>query len=85
MCNKMPISHFVWLTKDEIQKLDWTTMIDDQETGYIVECDLEYPEDLHKDHNSFPLAPERLFIDESMLSPYARGNISILHYFSQYF
>ena len=27
--------------------------------GYFVECDLEYPENLHGLHNDYPLAPEK--------------------------
>jgi hypothetical protein len=53
-------------------ELDWTKMSDDQEIGYIVECDLEYPESLHEAHSSFPLAPEHLDINEEMLSAYAK-------------
>ena len=28
--------------------------------GYILEVDLEYPKHLHKFHNDYPLAPEKL-------------------------
>jgi hypothetical protein len=72
----MPLNNYRWLNKkckNKIKKSDWLTMTEDQETGYIVEVDLEYPEDLHFKHNSFPLAPERLNIDREMLSPYAKG------------
>jgi hypothetical protein len=48
-------------------------MTEDQEIGYIVECDLLYPESLHKLHASFPLAPESVEINSAMLSPYAAG------------
>jgi len=48
-------------------------MTENQDTGYIVEVDLLYPDHLHLEHNSFPLAPERLHITRDMLSPYAKG------------
>ena len=48
-------------------------MTDVQDEGYILQVDLEYPEDLHRAHGSFPLAPEKLNISADMLSPYAKG------------
>ena len=53
-------------------------MTEDQETGYIVEVDLLYPDHLHLEHNSFPLAPERLHITRDMLSPYAKGSLKCI-------
>ena len=35
--------------------------------------DLEYPKALHYQHNDYPLAPERLTIDESMLSSFQQN------------
>ena len=34
--------------------------------GFILEVDLEYPEDLHNAHNAYPLAPERMVIQKKM-------------------
>ena len=36
----------------------------------IFQVDLVYPSTIHEAHNDYPLAPERLTIDESMLSPF---------------
>jgi hypothetical protein len=69
----MPVSDFRWLTEEEIETLDVLNMGDNQKTGYIIECDLGYPKELHESHNSFPLAPETMTITEDMLSPYAKG------------
>lgn len=38
--------------------------------GYILEVNMEYPAQLHKAHNSYPLAPEKLAVDCEWLSPY---------------
>ena len=38
--------------------------------GYILEVDLEYTSELHDLHNDYPLAPEKLEINQNMLSKY---------------
>jgi hypothetical protein len=53
-------------------------MTGQEEEGYIVECDLEYPDGLHYDHASFPLAPESVKITSSILSPFATGKYFLL-------
>ena len=42
--------------------------------GYILEVDLEYPDELHELHNYYQLAPERLAIPCDMLSDYCKRN-----------
>ena len=39
-------------------------------TGYILEVDLEYPQELHDIHNDYPLAPEKINIPKELLSIY---------------
>ena len=38
------------------------------DTGYIVECDLKYPPELHDLHSDYPMAPEHLIVSPDMLS-----------------
>ena len=40
--------------------------------GYILKVGLEYPDELHKLHNYYPLAPEKLAISYDMLSDYCK-------------
>ena len=67
MSYPLPRAGFRWLKPDEMTKIDWIAQTFDQSTGYIVECDLEYPQHLHDLHNDYPLAPERFQIDVTML------------------
>ena len=43
----------------------------DSSTGYILEVDLEYPQELHDIHNDFPLVPEKSNIPKECLSDYS--------------
>jgi len=56
------------LSDDEVAAFDVVTMPDDSPVGYFIECDLHYPPHLHDLHNAYPLAPEHVKIEESMLS-----------------
>ena len=46
--------------------------MDKQEEGYFLKVDLEYPEDLHDLHDTYPCAPERLKIEEKYLSEHKK-------------
>ncbi|XP_063934023.1 uncharacterized protein LOC135145815 [Zophobas morio] len=45
---------------------------DNSTTGYIIECDLDYPVDLHEIHSDLPLAPEH------MIPPISRSKLKNL-------
>ena len=63
MCNPLPIGDFKWVdvkNKNEYMK----NKINNKEYNFIVECDIEYPENLHDLHNDYPLAPEKIVIDD---------------------
>ena len=42
----------------------------DSPVGYILEVDLEYPEELHDKHNAYLLAPERMVVQKEWMSEY---------------
>ena len=42
----------------------------DSSYGYLLEVDLECPENLHDKHKDFPMAPEKIKVSEKMLSPF---------------
>ena len=81
-CNTPQITHGTegtTLTKQEeyIKSMrDWEQEImnidDESNTGYMLEVDVDYPENLHLDvmHDNFPLAPEAMQIEKDMLSSY---------------
>ncbi len=73
MSQPLPIRNFRFLTEDEISQIDFCTVPDFSQTGYIIQCDLGYPSHLHDVHNDFPLAAENLLVTEDMLSPFCKS------------
>jgi hypothetical protein len=67
MCKKLPYDDFKWHygRMDEKRVMKYC---DDDDIGYILEVDLDYPKELHDLHKDYPLAPEIMCINESMLS-----------------
>ena len=62
---------FAWVAPDQVDILN---VPKNSNIGYILEVDLEYPEELHNKHNDYPLALEHLNITDDMMSPFQRGN-----------
>jgi len=73
MFQHLPTGNVRFLSESEIQNLDIYNVPDDSLTGYILEVDLKYPQELYKLHNDYPLAPEKVTITRDMLSPYAQS------------
>ena len=69
MSQYLPTGGFRWLTETEIEHLDIMSISETNDFGYILEVDLDYPNELHDDHNDYPLAPENLTITPEMYSP----------------
>ena len=65
----LPYGGFKWLKNVDnfnVNLLSECNSIKKSSAGYILEVDLEYPEELHKLHNDYPLAPEKLAIPYNM-------------------
>ena len=71
MSEYLPFEGFKWLKN--IDKFDIMSISDKNPIGYILEVDLEHPDELHELHNDFPLAPEK-FAGSNMLSNYCNEN-----------
>ena len=67
MSQYLPYANFKWVKN--INKIEQKLMQikKDSSTGYILEIDLEYPEELHDIHNDYPLAPEIINIPKDYL------------------
>ena len=61
---------FQCLIQDEVEELDLNLICRDNPDSFVLEVDLEYPEELHNLHNDYLFAPEKIEIKESMLSDY---------------
>ena len=68
MAQQLPYSDFEWVDQDELTKIDWLAQTVNQEIGYIAKVDLEYSAVLHDKHNDYPLAPERIKVQDEWLS-----------------
>ena len=61
MVQKLPIQGFKWENGE-----DFTPEIDElvkkDKRGYLLEVDVKYPKELHKDHNELPFLVEKMKI-----------------------
>ena len=82
MSQYLPTGNFKWISDKEIKRIDLGKYKADGKKGFILEVDLEYPQELHDLHNDYPLAPEKTKVSSGMLSEYCKKiadkyNISI--------
>lgn len=56
MSQSLPFGSFEWV--EDFENLDIMGVKDDSTTGYILEVDLDYPEELHEVHKDLPLCAE---------------------------
>ena len=57
MSQKLPFKNFRWLDEAKLANFNPILINAEDNTGYILQVDLEYPKELHDAHNDYPLAP----------------------------
>ena len=72
MSGYLPYGGFKWLKN--VEGFDVNSISEESPIGYILEVDLEYPDELHVLHNDYLLAPEKLVIYYDMLSDCCKKN-----------
>ena len=83
MSEKMPYKDFKWVDiKNTSVEEVLSRVLLDEDLGYILEVDLEYPSELHNLHNDYPLAPETMVLNKvNKLTPNLRNKTKyILHH-----
>ena len=70
MSQYLSYSGLKWLNREEINRFGVNSVKENISIGYILEVDLEYPDEWHELHNDYPLSPEKIEISHNMLSNY---------------
>ena len=65
-----PYGRFKWLKN--IDGFDVNSINEKSPTGYFLEVDFEYPDELHELHSNYPVAPKKLAVSSDMLSKYCK-------------
>ena len=65
------------MTASSWQKLSQSNQLTAPRATYILDVDLEYTEDLHDAHNSYPLAPERMVVQKEWMSEYQHNLLGV--------
>ena len=79
LSQKLPIKDFKWITVEEYENRP-----QDPKKGYVLEVDLDFPEELHDWFNDLPLAPESVIPPtgkvEKLLCHFNKKKNYIIHY-----
>ena len=79
MSMKLPIGKLKWIKKilTETMIMDWN---ENDDNAYILEVDLEYPQEIHDEQADYPLASENMKVEEKLLSRHQR--VLYRHYYN---
>ena len=67
MSKFVPTGRFKWIDPKEFNLNKYTS---NSSKGCVLEVDLEYPKELRKLHNDYPLAPDKIEIKREVLPDY---------------
>ena len=70
MSQYLSYRRFKWLNQKETDRFDLNSIVKNSPIGYILEVDVEYPDELNELHNDYPFAPWKLEISHNMMSNY---------------
>ena len=70
MSEYLPYGAFKWVENNNEIVNKILNKSDNSLHGYLLEVDLDYPEDLHDFHKDYPMAPEKIKIKDEMLYTY---------------
>ena len=70
MSQYLSYANFKWVKSIDKVEQKLMRIKKDSSTGYVLEVDLEHPQELHDIHNDYPLAPEKINIPKEWLSKY---------------
>ena len=71
MSMPLPIRGFKWKSVMPTEK-EILEMKENAKTGCFLDVDLEYPPELHEEHNSYPLVPEKKAVKKEWMSDYQK-------------
>ena len=70
MSQYLPSANFKWAKNISRIEQKLMRIKNNSSSGYVLEVDLEYPQELHDIQNDYPLAPEKINITKEWLSDY---------------
>ena len=68
--DNLPYEEFKWLKN--VYEPDVMSISEKSLTGYLLDVGLRYLDELHKLHNDYPLAPEKIAVLSDMLPKYCK-------------
>ena len=70
MSEYLPYQQFEWL--ENVDEFDVNSINEKSDTGYFLEVDLKYRDELHELHSDYPLVLEKFAVTNDVLSKYCK-------------